>query len=106
MGAPDTVDAIAPSGELIEAERQAGRVTVDTRAVRAWAQWVGAAVVASTASKQGRGTSGEGENIPEGQRPDDEIGRNEIDHGEPPNEAAADECLPPPAPVAGAVTAE
>jgi hypothetical protein len=56
-GALVGVDAIAPSGELIEAERQAGRVAVAARAARAWAQGAGAGMVVSTASKQGRGTS-------------------------------------------------
>ena len=47
--APNGVDAIAPLEELNEAERQAGRVTVDTRALGARAQRVEAAGVASTA---------------------------------------------------------
>jgi len=47
----DVVDTIAPLEDLIEVAKWAERVTVAVRAVRAWAQGVGAVVVASIVNK-------------------------------------------------------
>jgi hypothetical protein len=50
-GVLDGTDTIVPLEDLIEVAKWAKRVTVAVRAVKAWAQGVGAVVVAPTVHK-------------------------------------------------------